>query len=126
MRPSPAPRTAPDAETERRAGNVVGAPEITKGLPAHGTQAVARRPFEIEVSSRDLVLRGLTWLGRRYLLEGLNRDLSDEVRLSGEVIDVRPLGVHATRKALIIRAQADARATLTIRRPDSTVVARRR
>lgn len=113
------------------------------------TRQVVIPDLDIEVSSRDLVLRGLTWLGRprivdflrerarfpiedpvqlgrRYLLEGLNRDLSDEVRLSGEVIDVRPLGVHATRKALIIRAQADARATLTIRPPDSTVVAQRR
>ncbi len=113
------------------------------------TRQVVIPDLDIEVSSRDLVLRGLTWLGRprivdflrerarfpiedpvqlgrRYLLEGLNRDLSDEVRLSGDRRCVRPLGVHATRKALIIRAQADARATLTIRPPDSTVVAQRR
>ena len=119
----------------------VGTPQLDSE-----TRQVVIPDLDIEFASRDLLLRGLTWLGRpalvdflrerarfpiedpvelgrHYLLEGLNRDLSDEVRLSGEVIDVRPLGVHATRRALLIRAQADARATLTIRRPpDSTAV----
>ena len=41
-------------------------------------------------------------------------------RLSGEVVDVRPVGVHATRAKLIIRAEAEARAHLTIQRADSS------
>jgi thiamine-phosphate diphosphorylase len=106
--------------------------------------------LDVELASRDLLLRGLAWLGqgtvvdflrerarfpvddpielgRKYLHEGLNRDLSSEVHLSGEVLDVRPIGVHATRAALLIRAMAQASAQLTIRKPDSAgVVAARR
>jgi hypothetical protein len=53
------------------------------------------------------------WAGDR-LREGLNRSLSETVRLEGEVEDVRILGVHAARDALRVRAAATARATLTV------------
>jgi hypothetical protein len=94
--------------------------------------------LDVEVASAGILLTSLAWLGRddivdflrdrarfsvddpialgtKYLTEGLNRNLSDDVRLSGTVLDVRPLQVHATRSAIFIRARAEATASLTVR-----------
>lgn len=102
------------------------------------TNQVSVPDLDVDVASEDLLVRGLAWLtrestvaflrerarfpvedpvllGRRYLLEGLNRNLSDDVRLSGEVISVLPVGVVATRRVLLVRAHAQANARLTIR-----------
>jgi hypothetical protein len=100
--------------------------------------------LDFDVASEDLRVRGLAWLGKeralsflrerarfpigdpiqigqRYLVEGLNRNLSDDVRLSGEVISVVPLDVHATKRVLLLRAHAQATARLIVReRPKIT------
>ena len=100
--------------------------------------------LDFDVASEDLRVRGLAWLGKeralaflrerarfpigdpiqlgqRYLVEGLNRNLSDDVRLSGEVISIVPLDVHATRRVLLLRAHAQATARLIVReRPEVT------
>lgn len=94
--------------------------------------------LDFDVASESIRVRGLAWLardqavgflrerarfpigdpvrlGHQYLAEGLNRNLSDDVRLSGEVISVAPLDVHATQRVLRVRAIAEAAARLTIR-----------
>ena len=48
------------------------------------------------------------------LREGLNRELDDGVRLEGSVHDVRILGIAVGRDAFLIRAAADADASLII------------
>jgi hypothetical protein len=101
------------------------------------TNQVSIPDLDVEIASAGILLTSLAWLGRgdivdflrararfpvddpivlgtRYLTEGLNRDLADGVRLSGTVLDVQPLGVHATRTALFIRARAHATAHLTV------------
>lgn len=108
------------------------------------TRQVHVPDLDFDVASEDLRLRGLTWLARdaalqflrerarfpigdpirlgyRYLTEGLNRNLSDDVRLSGEVLSVAPLDVLATRRVLRVRAIAEGTARLTIREPGAVV-----
>jgi hypothetical protein len=93
--------------------------------------------LDFDVHTRDLVLATVSWLradGLRQLLrsraqwpgtdvlgwvrarlvEGLNRDLSDELRVSGEVDEVRILGVVATKQALVVRASARGTAALSV------------
>ncbi len=109
------------------------------------TLQVSVPDLDFDVASEDVLVRGLAWLardqavsflrerarfpvgdpvrlGHHYLTEGLNRNLSDDVRLDGEVIDVLPLDVHATRRVLLVRAHARATARLTVRDADRTVV----
>ena len=108
------------------------------------TKQVYVPDLDFDVASEDLRVRGLAWLakdraltflrerarfpigdpiqlGQRYLVEGLNRNLSDDVRLSGEVISVVPLDVHATKRVLLLRAHARATARLIVReKPEIT------
>lgn len=53
------------------------------------------------------------WLQAR-LLEGLNRDLSDDLRVAGDVEGIRILGIHAMRDLLLVRAQATGSARLMV------------
>jgi hypothetical protein len=53
------------------------------------------------------------WLADR-LREGLNRNLSDELRVSGEVTGLRILGIHALRDLLLIRVSATGDARLFV------------
>ena len=53
------------------------------------------------------------WLQDR-LREGINRDLSDDLRVRGEVSDVRILGIHAMRDLLLVRASATGSARLLV------------
>ncbi|TVR52944.1 MAG: DUF4403 family protein [Gemmatimonadales bacterium] len=110
-----------------------------------GTPALDMEQGEIHVPDLDFDLRtrnvlvgGLDWLAhdrlvaflreraripvaqvmapaREQLLRGLNRDLSDEVTVEGEVLSTRLLEVQAHRDALVVHAEADARATFLIR-----------
>ena len=93
------------------------------------TRQVHVPDLDFDLASRNLVLSGLAWLARdqavrslrerarfpigdplrlgyRYLTEGLNRNLSDDVRLSGEVLSIAPLDVYATTRVLRVRAIA--------------------
>ena len=53
--------------------------------------------------------------GREQLARGLNRDLAPGVRLSADVKAVQGLAVNAQRRAIRLRAQADATARLTVK-----------
>jgi len=53
------------------------------------------------------------WLKDR-LLEGLNRDLSDELRVSGDVEGIRILGIQARRDMLLVRVTASGSARLFV------------
>jgi hypothetical protein len=53
------------------------------------------------------------WL-RGRLMEGLNRDLSDELRVAGEVQQIEILGIHAMRDMLLMRASATGTARLFV------------
>lgn len=117
---------------------LIGTPQFD-----NATRQVHVPDLDFDVASRNVLLEGLAWLARdqavqllrerarfplgdpirlgyRYLTEGLNRDLSDDVRLSGEVLSVAPLDVHATRRNLRVRAIAEAAARLTIRDAEKT------
>lgn len=59
---------------------------------------------------------GLLTRAREQLLKGLNRELAPGVRLSGEVTGVRALGIHASTRAIVVRAAADGMARLDVRR----------
>jgi hypothetical protein len=96
--------------------------------------------LDFDVNTSHMLVSGLDWLRhdefRRFLRErarfavgnaieearanlgvGLNLKLSRDVQLSGDVISVRPLGVHATRRAVVLRAHAEARARLVVQSP---------
>jgi hypothetical protein len=53
------------------------------------------------------------WLKDR-LMEGLNRNLSDELRVSGGVEGIKILGIHARRDVLLIRVSATGSARLFV------------
>lgn len=55
--------------------------------------------------------------GREQLSKGLNRDLAPGVKLTAEVKTVQGLAVHAQRRAIKLRARADANARLTVKQP---------
>ncbi len=50
-----------------------------------------------------------------WLVKGLNRDLSDDLRVQGTVEDVHILGVRATREALFVSVSATGTAELFVR-----------
>ncbi|MEJ7759033.1 MAG: DUF4403 family protein [Gemmatimonadaceae bacterium] len=54
--------------------------------------------------------------GREQLAKGLNRDLAPGVRLTADVKAVHGLAVNAQRSAILLRAQADATAKLTVKK----------
>jgi hypothetical protein len=111
----------------------IGAPVYD---PISGLVSVPDLDFDVATSS--LLVESLDWLrhgdfvewvrdrarwpvddaiaeGRRLLMEGLNRDLSSTVRLSGEVESVVPLAVLPTARALRVQAHARASARLVVR-----------
>ncbi len=53
--------------------------------------------------------------GREQLSKGLNRDLAPGVKLTADVEAVQGLSVHAQRRAIRVRARADASARLTVK-----------
>ena len=94
--------------------------------------------LDYDVASAGLLVRGLTWMkqgdireflrskarwpvggllaqAKTTLLDGLNRELSPGVRLSGEVTHVEALGVHAGPRAVLVRAHADGNVRLDVR-----------
>jgi hypothetical protein len=103
--------------------------------------------LDFDVASRDLLVRGAAWIagrgglveflrdraripvadgvreGERLLREGLNRSLSRDVHIDGEVLAVRPLDVYASRHALIVQAHAEALGRMEIRRADGAAAA---
>jgi Domain of unknown function (DUF4403) len=111
---------------------LVGTPRLD---PATGQVHFPDLDFDIATSS--LLVSGLAWVGhgqllqylrdqarlpigdaivraRELLLEGLNRNLSDDVRIHGTVLSITPLGVYATRRALLLHAHALASAGLSV------------
>ncbi len=93
--------------------------------------------LDFDVATRSLLVSGAVWLAygnlvealreraripvddvvelaREQLLRGLNRELSPEVRLSGEVEEVEVLAVEASRDRLVVRSHARARARMEI------------
>jgi hypothetical protein len=93
--------------------------------------------LDYDVGTANVLVRGLSWLKhddlRNYLRErarwpmgglikqahkeimnGLNRELSPGVRLSGDVREVEIAGVHAARDAVRVRAHADGTVRLDV------------
>jgi hypothetical protein len=93
--------------------------------------------LDFDVGSSDLLVRGLDWVAHRqlveflrsqarlpvadamaqatrYLNEGLNYRIASDARLRGEVASVRPMGVHPTRRSLVLQAYATAHAHLEV------------
>ena len=123
-----------------------------------GTPTIDERANEVwvpdldfDVATRSLLVSGAAWLAHgelvaflreraripvadvidlasEQLLRGLNRELSDEVRLAGEVERVEVLAVEAYRENFIVRSHALARARMEIRQEttDSAAVAQSR
>jgi hypothetical protein len=94
--------------------------------------------LDFDLDTRNLLVGGFAWLAqerlkeflreraripvsrvmepaREQLLRGINRDLSDAVTVEGEVLSTRLLEVTALREALVVRAEADARAAFVVR-----------
>jgi len=93
--------------------------------------------LDFDVESRNVLLSGAAWLARdnlvdflreraripvRELMEmaeeqlhrGLNRDLSDEVAIIGEVLSTQAMGVVALQEILVVQSHAQARARVLI------------
>jgi hypothetical protein len=102
-----------------------------------GTGRFSIPDLDYDVRTRSLLIATLSWLGNdvvRQLLreraswpatpavgwlqdrlrEGLNRDLSDELRVSGAVGGIRILGIHAMRDLLLVRVAATGSAQLAV------------
>lgn len=112
------------------------------GTPAYDLEAdeIHVPDLDFDVATGHLLVGGVAWLAhgnlvqflrerarlpvgdvmalaQEQLLRGLNRELSDEVSIGGEVLTAQALGVQATRDALVVRSVARARAQLTIAAP---------
>jgi len=115
---------------------LVGTPTID---PA--TNEIWVPDLDFDVATRHLLVSGAAWmahgdltiflreraripvaeivaLAREQLLRGLNRQLSEEVQLEGDVHRVEVLAVEANRASLIVRSHAQATARMDIRRVD--------
>lgn len=111
---------------------LVGTPEIDEG-----TGMVHVPDLDFDVETRNVLVGGVAWLARpnlvRFLREraripiadvmafveeqlrkGINRPLSDDVTVEGEVLGSDLIDVVATRGALVVRAEAQARARLHV------------
>ena len=111
---------------------LVGTPEID---PRSGEIFVPDLSFDVE--SMNLLLQGYAWIAEEEILEffrerarwpvddlarfageqlhrGLNRSLSPDARLEGEVASVELLGVYPLLDELVIQAEAIATASLII------------
>jgi CheY-like chemotaxis protein len=132
--PEPGAVTTPGAFEIADGGTIylVGTPAFD---PSSNTIHVPDLDFD--VATRNLLVAGSAWiardelvtylrararvpaadamnLAREQLESGLNRALSDEVRISGQVIEARVLGVRARRSSLVVQSQAEAVASLYI------------
>jgi hypothetical protein len=113
---------------------LVGTPVID---PETGQISVPDLDFD--VSTRDVVLAAASWIRADdfrdilrksanwpaapavewltgYLTQGLNRKLSDQLRVEGKVTAVRILGVHALQQALLVEFAATGSAGLFVAR----------
>ena len=113
---------------------LVGTPEID---PATGRISVPDLDFDL--ATRDVVVAAAAWLRADelrdllrdkaswpataavefltgWLEKGLNRDLSEDLRVEGAVDAVRILGVRAMRRALLVRVSARGEARLFVTR----------
>ena len=113
---------------------LVGTPEVE---PVSGRIFVPDLDFDI--STRNVVLAAVSWLRADefrdvlrehahwpaaptvewlagWLLKGLNRDLSDDLRVEGEVTSVEVLSVHALKEVLLVRTSARGSARLFVTR----------
>lgn len=112
---------------------LVGTPEIDIG-----TGRISVPDLDFDLATRDVVVAAAAWLRAdelrdllreqaswpaapavqfisRWLDEGLNRDLSDDLRVRGGVDSVRIVGVRATRQALLVRVGATGNAQLIVK-----------
>jgi hypothetical protein len=112
---------------------LVGRPELD---PASGQIHVPDLDFDLR--TRNLLVGSLAWLAqdqvvaflrqraripietvleaaREQLMRGLNRDLSDEVSVEGDVLDLHLREVIALREILVIHAEAEAYGILRVR-----------
>jgi hypothetical protein len=101
--------------------------------------------LDFDVATSHLLVSGLDWIkhddvvqllrskahipvadglaqASRYLHDGLNRNLSRDVRLEGQVQTVRAIDVHATRRAILVHAHATATARMIVQTPKETPV----
>jgi 16S rRNA (guanine966-N2)-methyltransferase len=99
--------------------------------------------LDFDVESLNLLMRSAAWIARGNLVrelrqrarlpvsdvmdfateklgEGLNRELSDQVRLEGEVLSAQLLDVRATADGLHVRARAEARAIVVVTPPEGS------
>jgi hypothetical protein len=102
------------------------------------TARISVPDLDFDLATRDVVVAAAAWLRAnelrdllrdqaswpaepavrfmsRWLNEGLNRDLSDDLRVQGTVDSVHILGVRATRAALLVRIGAQGKAELIVR-----------
>lgn len=93
--------------------------------------------LELDVATRSVILQTVSWLADRgfrdalreratwpadpavrwlegWLMEGLNRRLSDDLRVAGSVDSLSIIGVHALREALLVRISARGSARLFV------------
>jgi hypothetical protein len=111
---------------------LTGTPELD---PATGVFSIP--DLDYDVRTRSVLIATLAWLGNSTvrdllrqraswpatpavdwledrLMEGLNRNLSDELRVSGAVEGIKILGIHARRDVLLIRVSATGSARLYV------------
>jgi hypothetical protein len=111
---------------------LVGTPEI-EAL----TGRIAVPDLDFDVATRNVVLAAMSWFRANdfrddlreqarwpaapavewltgWLAEGLNRDLSDDLRVEGEVDSVGVRGVYALKEALLVRVSASGSARLFV------------
>lgn len=104
------------------------------------TATISVPDLDFDVATQDMVLAAASWLGSvplRQLLQeqaswpaapavewitswierGLNRDLSDDLRVRGEVSSVRILGAYALKDALLVRVAIGGTARLVVAEP---------
>ena len=87
----------------------------TRNLLVGGLAWLAREPLVTFLRDRARIpVEQIMDAAREQLLRGLNRELSDEVSVEGEVFSTRLLDVVALRDALVVHAEADARAQFRV------------
>lgn len=124
---------------EVRVGGGADARLYLTGTPRldRGTGEISIPDLDFDVHTRDLVLAAEAWLGggglrsvlreraqwpaapavawiRSRLQDGLNQDLSADLRVQGHIDEVRLDGIRATREALIVRASARGSAAVQV------------
>jgi hypothetical protein len=103
------------------------------------TARISVPDLDFDVATRDVVLAAVSWLradelrdllreraswpaapavewATQWIVRGLNRDLSDNLRVEGEVDEVRILSAHALKDVLLVRVGVGGTARLFITR----------